>query len=789
MKTVLKPVIVSLFLIIIAVPAYADSTHPKGIKLDGTLGSAGKLELPGPDYDIKAEHGQQAGSKLFHSFQQFNLHKGESATFTGPDSVKNIVSRVTGGEVSWIDGRLASAIPGADLYFMNPAGLMFGPNASLDLQGSFHATSADWLGLGENGRFHARNPEDSIMSVAPVESFGFLTDSPAPIEVTDSHLEVPPTKTLSLTGGNLILLNSRAPIYDEASQPEFAHQLLAPAGRIVLDAEGALGLKNFGIATGGPFGGRIDIRANSLEMDDSQISSHTFGDQDGQSIDIRTASLSMRDSDIIANTYGPGRGSDIRLQVDENLMAKRSDRPIGVEFGTALRGSSHISTLTAGPGDIGPGGDIHIRAGNIDLREAAEIRAHSFSQSKSGHISLQVGDTFRAEGVIPLNPSTPDPLPLIGGVHACGFANGDSGDIDIVARNIMLDKGGEINASTIDADGGFVSVRADIIRLSNQGEPVGIPTGIISLTIGSGEAGRIDVEARQVTLVNGGTISTTTALSGKANELNVRVSDTLTISGVAEGSYQILGLPEIPYPSNISSASTDMGAEGGQASNVHVAARHIVLENGGTIASLTYGGGDAGDAEVIAETIDISGWQNNGLLYRSGINNSSSSPEAYAGQARNMEVSAKKIRIDDGGAINASAANAGGGNISIHAEDMIHLSDQGDITSSVRSGVGDGGNIGIENPQFTVLKTGRIIAQADAGEGGNIRLSTGQLVSSSDSLVSASSRLGIDGDIRIEAPDVDLSGNLTISPGTFADAARWMKTPCSERAGEKTAVL
>ncbi len=92
MKTVLKhAVIISLFLIITAVPAHADGNHPKGIKLDGTLGSAGKLDLPGPDYDIKAEYGQQAGSNLFHSFQQFNIHSDESATFTGPNSVQNII--------------------------------------------------------------------------------------------------------------------------------------------------------------------------------------------------------------------------------------------------------------------------------------------------------------------------------------------------------------------------------------------------------------------------------------------------------------------------------------------------------------------------------------------------------------------------------------------------------------------------------------------------------------------------------------------------------------------------
>ena len=93
-------------------PAGSCRRAPKGISLDGTVGNAGALDLPGPDYDIRAEYGQQAGSNLFHSFQQFNIHSDESATFSGPDSVKNIISRVTGGSASWIDGRLGSAIPG-----------------------------------------------------------------------------------------------------------------------------------------------------------------------------------------------------------------------------------------------------------------------------------------------------------------------------------------------------------------------------------------------------------------------------------------------------------------------------------------------------------------------------------------------------------------------------------------------------------------------------------------------------------------------------------------------------
>ncbi|MDM8525332.1 filamentous hemagglutinin N-terminal domain-containing protein [Desulfococcaceae bacterium HSG8] len=155
-----------------------------------------------------------AGTNLFHSFQQFNIHSGESATFTGPDSVQNIISRVTGGDPSWIDGKLRSEIPGADMYLLNPAGMMFGPGASLDLGGSFHVSTADYLGLENGERFYTMPQENEVMSVAAPTAFGFLNNEIGSIsfegrgEITEqewkdnpSGLHVSEGKTISLIGG------------------------------------------------------------------------------------------------------------------------------------------------------------------------------------------------------------------------------------------------------------------------------------------------------------------------------------------------------------------------------------------------------------------------------------------------------------------------------------------------------------------------------------------------------------------------------------------------------------
>jgi filamentous hemagglutinin family protein len=185
--------LVSVFISSLSAPISAQ------IVLDGTLGRQGTL--PGPDFAIGAELGQQHGSNLFHSFSDFNIHQGESATFSGPNSINNIISRVTGGTVSTINGLLRSMIPKANFYFLNPAGIIFDKQASLDVQGAFHVSTADYIGFDDGSQFHASQPQNSLLTVASPQTFGFLT-SPKPISVY-SQLTVPDTQTISMIGGDI----------------------------------------------------------------------------------------------------------------------------------------------------------------------------------------------------------------------------------------------------------------------------------------------------------------------------------------------------------------------------------------------------------------------------------------------------------------------------------------------------------------------------------------------------------------------------------------------------------
>src|SRR4051812_24076695 len=173
------------------------------IVTDGSVGD--KVSLHGGQIEIGANLGTRRGDNLFHSFEKFGIATGQTATLTGPGDIKNVISRVTGGEVSNIDGTLASKVGQADLYFINPAGVMFGPNARLDVPGSLHVSTAHELRFADGARFSAVDKVGSSLTVAPPEAFGFLDMPPGRITVDQSQLQLTPGKTLSLVGGDLTI--------------------------------------------------------------------------------------------------------------------------------------------------------------------------------------------------------------------------------------------------------------------------------------------------------------------------------------------------------------------------------------------------------------------------------------------------------------------------------------------------------------------------------------------------------------------------------------------------------
>lgn len=160
----------------------------QNITIDGSLSPARTLD--GPNYIIRVEDGQIAGPNLFHSFGRFNLDANEIATFLSNPDTRNIISRVSGGDASTINGMiraLGSQGSAPNVFLINPSGIVFGETARLDVRGSFIATTADALQFGDRGIFDARNPtpEPTLLTVDP-SAFLFSQMRPQPIDCIES---------------------------------------------------------------------------------------------------------------------------------------------------------------------------------------------------------------------------------------------------------------------------------------------------------------------------------------------------------------------------------------------------------------------------------------------------------------------------------------------------------------------------------------------------------------------------------------------------------------------------
>ena len=146
--------------------------------------------------------GIRAGDNLFHSFQQLGLSQGQVASFLSQPEIRNILARVTGGEASIIDGVLRVTGGNSNLYLINPAGIVFGANARLDVSAAFTATTASAIGFGEYW-LRAIGQNDYAALVAPPDSFAFITRSPAAI-FNGGTLVARPGQSITLVGGAVV---------------------------------------------------------------------------------------------------------------------------------------------------------------------------------------------------------------------------------------------------------------------------------------------------------------------------------------------------------------------------------------------------------------------------------------------------------------------------------------------------------------------------------------------------------------------------------------------------------
>ncbi|MBK9306579.1 MAG: filamentous hemagglutinin N-terminal domain-containing protein [Nitrospira sp.] len=305
---------------------------------------------------------QGSGTNLFHSFDQFSVGDGHTAKFlnTTPSlHTDNILSRVTGGDSSGIFGTIdTTSYPGANFFLMNPGGIVFGPNATLQVGGSVAFTTADYLRLAgadasNAGIFHADLSATPQLSSAPVAAFGFLGDNPAAIKVNETTLPLDPGQTFSLVGGNITIQSSMLAdaadtaagnqvfIASVASPGDILVGTLASAPNINSELPKTLGTIDISqgstIDTSNRDGGSIHIRGGQLIVDGSNIFAGSGG------ILLNGTSISIKNSATFGTyTITTANAGNVVLQASRDIVVDSNSRVESQTF-SASRDAGNIT--------------------------------------------------------------------------------------------------------------------------------------------------------------------------------------------------------------------------------------------------------------------------------------------------------------------------------------------------------------------------------------------------------------------------------------------------------------
>ena len=726
---------------------------------DASLGNEASTVTP--NVNIKGlpadriDGGARRGANLFHSFSEFNVGDAQRVYFANPTGVENILTRVTGGKLSNILGTLG-VNGSANLFLVNPSGILFGENAQLDVGGSFVGTTANGIQFVNQGFFSATEPESPpLLTIKPSALFfnqrqvgKIANKSTAPLADNLAGLRVPDGRSLLLLGGEIVLDGGR---------------LNAPGGRAELAAvagNGTIGLN----VDGNNLSFRVpdDVARANINLDNrAEVNTRAGG---GGNIVINTQNLSLAGNSRIRTGIASRLASIDAQAGDININATGIINLTG--------GFTFISNSVFGAGNSG---DINIAAESLYLRDSALLGSTNFGKGNTGNLTINVRDTVSltnrafvstnglGEGnsgsliIQAGNLVSFDGSSALSDVQSTAVGNG--GNIEITTGSLSLTNGAQLIAETTGkGNAGDVIVKAnntvsfDGVNIINTGEvfPSGIFTrvgetgkgkgGRIEIntnslsvtngaqlsasTAGQGEAGSIKVRANSFQGSNGGRILTTTSGSFNAGNIDFNVTDKLSLSGSKTGIF-----------ANTTAGSTGNGG------TIIIDPRTVTIENGAAIAVDSQGTGIGGNIQLAAGSLTL-----------------------------------------NQGSISAETRSNTGGNINLQLNDLLLLRNASKISTTAGNQQfgGDGGNITINTPFIVAIpqENSDLTANAFRGRGGKIDITTNGIfgIQSRPSLtelsdITASSQLGVSGEVSINSPDVDPSQGLSELPADVVNVA------------------
>jgi filamentous hemagglutinin family protein len=785
---------------------FASSSVRAQIVTDGTV----ETEVNNSDNVSEITGGTRAGNNLFHSFQEFSVGQSSTAFFNNAADIGNIISRVTGGSISNIDG-LIRANGNANLILINPAGINFGADARLDIGGSFLSSTAESLVFEDGTIFSARNPEAAPLLTVTVPVGLQLGQNSGAINVKDtghnltlavpifspftrgevSGLEVKPGQTLGLVGGNISLIGGI---------------LTAEDGHIELGSvgEGTVGLNL------ADQGFTLDYQ-NISAFKDLSLSQKSLIDAsgiNGGSIQVQGEDVSVSDGSVVLiQNLGEGTSGNISINTSESLNL--TGTTVGAENSSGL-----VTEALSG----GEGGKINIATQQLVVEAGANIIADTFSKASGGNITIDAAELVRIDGFSDINPNR---FSVVSGQT---FGTGNAGNITISTKKLTALDGGNVSSVTAGTkgigSGGDITVNAlESVELIGVNLATFAPSQITAGSGSPGDAGNVSVNTERLVVKDGGRVDASSTAIGNAGNLTINAGESVQVSGNVPGSInpsliiasanildpalrELFGLP--PAPS-------------GNSGNITIETPQLQVTDGGQVTVRNDGVGNAGNLNINADSISLD--------TQGGI---TAATQEGSGGRINLQV-ADSLKLNRGSQISSDNFGGGsGGEISIKTN-TLNIRDRSFLTTTA-FGSGSGGNITVDAADsveivgtgFTQFQqtfqrnalagtlepgtrgTGIFIGTAKTGQAGDLKIDTGLLslrdgaaifgpiftdgiggnitVDATDSIEIIGSALQIDagigssakasaGNIRVNTEKLSLRDGGTIINATFGNAA------------------
>ena len=783
----LASIVPSIFVLVLSTSEGLAQGVTPTIVSDNTLGT--QVNQNGNVSDITGGTRPGGGANLFHSFGEFGVPTNNIANFLNDAGLPttNILSRVTSGNPSNIFGTIQTeGFGNANLFLMNPAGIVFGPNASLNVGGSTHFTTADYLKLGDGVQFTGLpSGQDALLSIAPVAAFGFLGSNISPISVEDSTLSVDKGQTIALVGGDIAIEGSLTALDGQIGVASVGSQgeVLASTFDMVPNVNGesftSMGaislLPGASVESSGYRGGTVLIRGGELRMDNSTISANAEGVSSeptnhliGEGIDIHlSGDAFLRNGSVLeTNVFAdvdPGVGSG-----GVRIVGNHIDISNGSIIDSSVRAGS--------PG--GRSGDIVIESSSLDIHDFGFLLALTEGMLDGGDIFLKVTQDVR------IGPGS--------FVFTNTEALGNAGDIIVQAGRVFLSGGDLADFAGISSDadeippfgnptGNVGNIRVVTNHLDIQNAEISTPT------FSNGDSGDIDIIVNGDVFFSGSPfpeifrgISANTFGMGQGGNLQI-TADNLHLTN--RGSLQASSLDPAVAFGGEDLFSRSQVPEGGDAGQLTLNIDRILrVDSGAFIQVRSETKGAAGNTQIAAQDILVTGIAD-AINFELSPEFTGISASTFDGQGGNLTIQSDNLLVKDKAFINTATFGSGdSGDIDIIVEGKLLVENGGQIFANTRSS-GDGGSINIDANQVMISGENLISAirlfdntplpvksavtsqsQGASGAGGNISISSGSFTLNSGASVTAESNsTGSAGNIQLTATDTIVLDDGTIT--------------------------